>query len=160
VKKNAVMLVFILRGIPGSGKSTFAKKLARPYVRSGLRVKTFSADDYFMRKGVYKFDGSKLGTAHRKCLRDFAECLRLRRADFCIVDNTNITAVEVAPYAALAAAYLADCRVVTISVAARTAAKRNVHNVPRKAVLSKARLLREETARFPGFWTHHVIRGK
>jgi predicted kinase len=160
VAKKTLAAVFILRGIPGSGKSTFAARWGKVYSNSGLKVRIFSADNYFMRKGVYKFDGAKLGAAHRKCLRDFAECLRLKRANIYIVDNTNITAVEAAPYVALASAYLASCRVVTIAVAARKAAKRNVHGVPRKAVLAKARLLQEETERFPGFWTHHTIKSR
>ena len=45
--------LYILRGIPGSGKTTHAKRLA------GTNGVIISADDYFMRDGEYCFDASK-----------------------------------------------------------------------------------------------------
>ena len=44
--------LIINRGIPGSGKSTSAKKLAP-------KEQIFSTDDYFMKNGKYIFDGKK-----------------------------------------------------------------------------------------------------
>ena len=48
-------VLYLVRGLPGSGKSTFAKKL----VHSDFLV--CEADKYFMVNGEYKFDvkGSK-----------------------------------------------------------------------------------------------------
>ena len=40
-------VLYIVRGIPGSGKSTFAKSLGGTH---------FEADMFFMKDGEYKFD--------------------------------------------------------------------------------------------------------
>ncbi len=50
--------LILLRGLPGSGKSTFAKSLG------GIHIE---ADQYFMRNGVYEFDASQLKNAHNYC---------------------------------------------------------------------------------------------
>lgn len=52
--------MFIIRGIPGSGKSTFAAKLA-----ALLHCEQIEADQYFMHNGVYVFDESKRHDAWR-----------------------------------------------------------------------------------------------
>lgn len=51
-------ILYIVRGIPGSGKSTFANSLGCP---------VFEADMYFMNDGEYKFDVSKIKLAHNWC---------------------------------------------------------------------------------------------
>jgi len=51
-------ILYIVRGIPGSGKSTFANSLDCP---------VFEADMYFMNDGEYKFDVSKIKLAHNWC---------------------------------------------------------------------------------------------
>ena len=53
-------VLYIVRGCPGSGKSTFAKSLNCP---------VFEADQYFIdsETGEYKFDPSKLKSAHGWC---------------------------------------------------------------------------------------------
>ena len=50
--------LILLRGLPGSGKSTFAKSLG------GIHIE---ADQYFMQDGEYKFDASQLKHAHNYC---------------------------------------------------------------------------------------------
>lgn len=52
-------VLYIVRGIPGSGKSTFAKTLG------GIH---FEADMFFIKDGEYKFDGSKIKLAHNWCM--------------------------------------------------------------------------------------------
>ena len=52
--------IIIIRGIPGSGKTTFANEIAKPW-------QIFEADQFFMKKGKYEFDGSKLKDAHNWC---------------------------------------------------------------------------------------------
>ena len=51
-------ILYLVRGVPGSGKSTFAKSLGGSH---------FEADMFFMVDGEYKFDGSKLREAHEWC---------------------------------------------------------------------------------------------
>jgi len=50
--------LFLLRGLPGGGKSTLSKSLG------GIHIE---ADQYFMEDGEYKFDGSKIKLAHNYC---------------------------------------------------------------------------------------------
>jgi len=56
-------MLYIVRGIPGSGKSTFAKNLV------GHDFLVCEADKYFIDKetGEYKFDFSKIKDAHKFC---------------------------------------------------------------------------------------------
>lgn len=54
--------LIIVRGIPGSGKSTFAD-----FVADILKCQVFETDDFFMRNGVYVFEPEKLAWAHRVC---------------------------------------------------------------------------------------------
>lgn len=51
-------VLYITRGLPGSGKSTFAQSLDCPFVE---------ADMYFDHNGEYKFDPTKLRDAHNWC---------------------------------------------------------------------------------------------
>ena len=51
----------IVRGIPGSGKTTFALK----FFVHGLGFKLVEADQYFVGEdGTYRFDTDKIGDAH------------------------------------------------------------------------------------------------
>ena len=54
--------LFIVRGVPGSGKSTFAKHIWNEYA-------ICEADKYFVDRetGEYKFDATKLKEAHEWC---------------------------------------------------------------------------------------------
>lgn len=53
------MELILVRGLPGSGKSTFGKSLGCP---------CFEADMYFINEdGVYNFDASKIKLAHQWC---------------------------------------------------------------------------------------------
>jgi len=50
--------LILVRGLPGSGKSTFAKMLGGKHIE---------ADMFFMKDGEYKFDVTKLKDAHLWC---------------------------------------------------------------------------------------------
>lgn len=52
-------VLYIVRGCPNAGKSTFAKTLG------GIH---FEADMFFIKDGEYKFDGSKIKLAHNWCM--------------------------------------------------------------------------------------------
>ncbi len=52
-------ILYIVRGVPGSGKTTFAKQLTS---------NAYEADQYFVdENGDYKFDFTKLRDAHKEC---------------------------------------------------------------------------------------------
>jgi len=55
--------LLLIRGLPGSGKTTMAKE----YEKSGYVH--CEADQYFEVDGEYRFEGSKLRAAHDDCLR-------------------------------------------------------------------------------------------
>lgn len=77
-KTKPVMI--ILRGQPGAGKSTIAKKCFPNYV-------ICSADDHFMKNGKYVFDRYELQVAHDYCYVKAKKNLSEGRN--VIVDNTN-----------------------------------------------------------------------
>ena len=86
-----------------------------------------------MKDGKYHFDPSLLGEAHSQCLRDFiAGCLRQDPA--ILIDNTNTTTEEIAPYYAVANAYSYKVTLVTFKVDLEEASKRNTHGVPLKSI--------------------------
>lgn len=125
------MRITIMQGLPGSGKSTIASKFKDAVV--------CSADDYFVELGggVYKFDPAKLGEAHGLCLRRVVEAM-LNHEDHIVVDNTNTTSEEVAPYMALANAYGYEARILRVEGEPDVCAKRNTHGVPVQAILAMA----------------------
>lgn len=132
------MKVIIMQGASGSGKSTYVSKIEG-------RTNVCSADHFFMVDGEYKFDPTKLGEAHASCMRDFLFALETAvqyqnaaldcgdddyGIDAVIVDNTNTTQVEMAPYVAVAAAYGFPVEIVRCVAPAAVCAKRNTHGVP------------------------------
>jgi predicted kinase len=116
--------VIILRGVSGSGKTTFASMLAR---HNGGAV-VVSADDYFTDgAGVYNFDACKLGAAHSHCHNRFIEELYNPAVNTVIVANTNTSPKDFKVYVDAAAAYGAS---VTFVVLENRHGNTDVHAVP------------------------------
>ena len=111
----------ILRGISGSGKSTYAEE---NYPNAAI----CSADDYFIMDGNYNFDPSKLSEAHGSCFR-WANNYLSEGCDV-VIDNTNTQVWEMAPYILLAQSMHAKIEIIRIECNPSVAAKRNVHGVP------------------------------
>ena len=86
-------LCYILRGIPGSGKSLLATTLA-----NNFREKTIicEADDYFIKNGEYKYIAEQLSNAHKYCYDRFK--LALKSQNNIIVSNTAIREWEFEKY--------------------------------------------------------------
>lgn len=72
-----------------------------------------------------------------------------------VVDNTNTTVAEIAPYAALALAYGHELEIVTLDCDPAIGAKRNTHGVPLAAC--NAMHLRLADRQLPPWWNHRVI---
>ena len=87
-----------MRGLPGSGKSTIVKSMKNVYGNvDSNKIEVCSADAYFMKNGFYKFDASKLKDAHGECQLQVREAAKLRK-NVIVIDNTNISFWEFAPY--------------------------------------------------------------
>jgi len=89
--------VIINKGIPTSGKSTFAKEITKTLNENGLSSIICSTDDLFMIDDKYKFDITKLRENHLKNQEKFLEALS-NDIDLIIVDNTNLEPWEAKPY--------------------------------------------------------------
>lgn len=143
--------VLVLRGLPGSGKSTFVEKLPK----YSHHYTVVSADHFFTRTGSYVFDPKKLGEAHAECFR---YALKVLQGPECynvlVVDNTNISSWEPSPYVQAAAAFGVECEIVTLWCDPVVAAQRNVHKVPLPVILRMYnRLLNEE---LPAHWKQRI----
>ena len=84
--------LFLLRGLPGSGKTTLAKSLG------GMHME---ADKYFMDEGEYKFDASKLKEAHAWC-QNAASVWMTNSVPKVVISNTFTQAWEMDYYFELA----------------------------------------------------------
>ena len=83
----------VYRGLPGSGKSTSAKKLQESLIQQGETVAYYEADMYWIGEdGQYHFDPKRLGDAHTWCQDKVREALR--NCTTVIVANTNLTKWE------------------------------------------------------------------
>ncbi|CAK1598265.1 unnamed protein product [Parnassius mnemosyne] len=93
-------LLIIMRGAPGSGKSFLAKQIIEMTVGATFCDYTkhiLSTDDYFMVRGVYQFEKSKLSYAHI-WNQSRAKIAMMRGISPVIIDNTNIKVWEMEPY--------------------------------------------------------------
>lgn len=117
--------LILLRGLPGSGKTTLAEVVLQ--LNQGTKPDVISADNYFMDdKGNYNFDASKLKEAHNSCQQICADRMRLEFSKV-VVANTFTEEWEMKPYFEMAERY--KYRVHTVVVENRHEGK-NVHNVP------------------------------
>jgi predicted kinase len=115
----------LLRGIPGSGKSTLGEIILQTTQQQ--RPDVLSSDDFFVDdKGNYNFDSTKLKEAHNMCQQKCAERMRLEFSKI-VVANTFTQEWEMKPYFEMANRY--RYRVHTIIVENRHGAK-NIHDVP------------------------------
>jgi len=143
------MKVVILRGVSGSGKSTFRRK-------NHPEALVCSADSFFYDKdGEYHFDANLLSEAHRSC---FAKFLLLLQANHdsdatVVVDNTNTTTAEISPYYMAAQVYSVPVEIVTLICRNEIAAKRNKHGVPLHAI----RNMRNRFETLPVYWPRERI---
>ena len=98
------MKVTVLRGISGSGKTTWANQ------QKGALI--ISTDLFFIKDGVYVYDRSKLEDYHRQSFRQFIEAI-LRSEPWIIVDNTNIMPWDYAPFVTVGEAYHYETEILT-----------------------------------------------
>jgi predicted kinase len=117
--------LILLRGLPGSGKTTLAKIILQ--LRSTDEPEILSADDFFEDKeGDYNFDPTKLKEAHNYCQFRCSERMRQQKARI-VVANTFTQEWEMDEYFKMAERY--NYRVHTVVVENRHG-NENIHGVP------------------------------
>lgn len=131
MKKMKVL--YIVRGLSGSGKSSIARELVNPIwnEQSESFVKDFySADDYFTDKhGNYNFDHTKLAEAHAECISNVELAMQKAFVTKIAVANTFSQAWEAEPYFKLAkkhnySPFVLECQ----------NDFGNIHGVPQKSI--------------------------
>ena len=131
IAKNNKNLILI-RGVSGSGKSTFAVEFLYP---TSLIIST---DDFFMVDGEYQFNPELLAENHDKCFKSVESEMKTPQQDICpniVVHNTFTQAWEMKRYKELADKY--GYNFYTIIVENRHGSN-SIHNVP-DYVISKQR---------------------
>jgi len=116
-------MLTLIRGLPGSGKTTLASDLRFSLSTRG-EVDHFEADMYFEdENGNYNFDRTKLREAHVWCQEQTR--MSLKAGKIVIVSNTFTTTKELQPYFDIAATFG-----ITPSVYLTQNDWGSIHNVP------------------------------
>ncbi|XP_053560013.1 NEDD4-binding protein 2 [Bombina bombina] len=90
-------VLIMLRGAPGSGKTTLARQLLKHNPVGCI----LSTDDYFVKDGHYLYDPNCLGEAHEWNQKRAKEAFEKNISPI-IIDNTNLQGWEMKPYVSLA----------------------------------------------------------
>jgi predicted kinase len=122
--------VVILRGVSGTGKSTFVNK-------NYPNAIVVSTDKFFETNGEYKFELGKIGMAHSWCFNKYIEALYstdpIDKSETIVVDNTNIRIWEFANYILLARKLRLPVEVwstMPTNFSVEELVRRNTHGVP------------------------------
>ena len=125
MENNYIGDLILLRGIPGSGKSTLGEIILQ--TPSNDKPEILSADDFFLDKdNNYNFDGLKIKEAHNHCQFRCSERMR-QGISRIVVANTFTQDWEMDIYFDMANRY--NYRVHTIIVENRHG-NENIHGVP------------------------------
>ena len=116
MNKTNKIILYAFRGLPGSGKTSFAKS---------LNLKFFEADQYFEKFNDNKYDFKLLKKAHQYCYQSVKEELENGRS--VIVSNTMTSEEEVLEYYSLAKEL--NVKFVSVILENRHNGE-SIHNVP------------------------------
>ena len=133
--KNKTLL--IIRGLPGSGKTTFAEKIKHKVQNlneiAGIELLSCThveADMYFTDcEGNYKFDPTVLSAAHDWCKKAVYDAMSFKRTKLIIVSNTFTQIWEAEYYINIAIYYGYKVHVITMDNDFGS-----IHNVPQYTI--------------------------
>jgi predicted kinase len=114
------MTLYIIRGLPGSGKTTLAKQLVHPSRHA-------EADQFFELEGSYQFDHTKIKEAHEWCQAKVKKLLGDSRN--CAVSNTFTQRWEYQPYIEMVEGTSHDFQVIEVH-----GPWTNVHGTPESVI--------------------------
>ena len=123
-KRNQILI--IVRGIPGSGKSTFAKEIVKMFPDDSVH---WESDMFFMHNGVYCWKPNKVNLAHRWCQQKVEKSFDA--VDIVVVSNTFTTESEMKFYLDFAKE-----NGISVQIVRMENRFENEHGVP-KAILEK-----------------------
>ena len=120
--------LLLIRGAPGSGKTTLAERMKREARKNGLSVFHVEADDFFTNhRGEYHYAPDRLHRAHDRCKEKAAS--RIGFSDLVIVANCFTCGDHLAPYVEMGIKAGVEVEVVTCF-----GKFNNVHGVPEDVV--------------------------
>jgi len=94
--------LILMRGLPGSGKSTKAQGLQ---AKDPKNTCVLSTDDLFYQNGKYTFDPERLTEYHRQTQQQAKMLMQQKRYTRLIIDNVNRQLWEMKPYVQAAQQY-------------------------------------------------------
>ena len=86
------MIMYMIYGIPGSGKTTKAKEIIQDYNNKNIPILHYEADMFFEKNGNYNFNPKLLKYAHSWCHYQVKEAME-NKIDV-IISNTSLTPKE------------------------------------------------------------------
>lgn len=113
--------LYIVRGLPGSGKSTFCRNI--------LNVEPFEADSYFIKDGVYHFVPTELFNAHNHCFNAVEKAMIEKKCRIAVA-NTFVKKQEYAKYLILAKMYGYNVQIFICNNEYKS-----IHNVPEHTIM-------------------------
>jgi predicted kinase len=116
-------VLILLRGLPGSGKSTFASLMWPEAV-------ICEADQFFYLNDEYRFNPARLKDAHDWCKRIVRHLLGNGKPQV-VISNTSTTEKEMQPYLQMAEEF--GYRVVSLIVENRHG-NESIHGVPNETI--------------------------
>ena len=124
--------LILIRGIPGSGKSTKALEIKNK--KKPGHAEIYEADQYFEHNGQYCFDPKLISEAHQYCHTAVKQAM-INQTDYVIVSNTFSQIWEMQKYFELAEQFNYKVRIYEMSSMPVLEGKQvNIHSVPQNVI--------------------------